>query len=257
MSTETETALVKASEGMALTALTGSPDIDAAVDAAKYAISIVVTDAISAQQADEALVRLARGSKALDAAKKPLTSLTTRIRDAINGTFSPKANTIAQASDYLREQKRGWLLAEQRKADEARRKADAEAARIAREDADRRFREEQARREAAAAGLPAPTPDPVDDAPPAQEYVPSVATKSKTGDGGGTHMTTDIREADIEDASQCPLSWLSLNKRDALLGAKAALAAGDVECNKRDGASFVFRGVRFTYRSDIAVSTKR
>ena len=208
------------------------PEIVKALESAKYAMSIVVTDAASRQMATGALLEVQRGIKAVTEARKPLKIAMVRISEAVKSRFGPIEGLLTEAVEYLEQQVKSSLEAERRASEEAR---DAEAARV-------RAAEEAARQGEGGSGAKAP--------PPAQRYIPPVETQVKAGPQGSVHLTHTL-EVLAEDFSKIPAALLQLDTAAARGWAQDMIRRGVIVVPK-DGTEVRVNGLVLRYRTDLA-----
>lgn len=214
------------------------PEVVAAQNAAKYALSLVVTDDITLQQAQEQTIIVSKGRKAVEAARKPIASIIKAASDALNAYAKKLSAPLEQAEEYIDNQIRTHVAREQAKRVEAERQ---EALRQEREAADAR----KAAAEAIAAGQPPPAPKP----PPVQEFVAPVATKATTA-VGAVHMTHTLK-VEVVNIREVPEHLLMLAP-GAQDWARDQVARGEVLLEKREGVEANHCGLRFFYVASVA-----
>lgn len=215
--------------------------IRAGLEHAKYALSCVVTDPASLEQASQIALNLVTAKKALAAKKKPITSALTAARDAVVAVFGPVEAQIAEAEKYNDNQINGYQAKLRREAEAERVRLENE--RIAAEREARRLEDERKKLEAQGVVVPPPPPAP----PPIQTYAPPAETKVRTE--AGTVSTRWTLEFEMVNAREVPEDWLLLDGKQARAwGQTHAEAEGLV---KKDGASIVHRGVRYWYEPDV------
>jgi hypothetical protein len=217
--------------GLAVRAL-ARPEIAKAMERARYALSIVVTDAASLTMATGALLDLQAGTKRLAESKKPLAVAINSIKAAVAEKFAGYEEPVAEAVKYLSEQVKAYLEAE-RKASEVARAA--ESARL-------RAAEEAARQGDGEGGPPAP--------PPAQRYIPPTVTQVKAGPQGSVHLTHTL-EIVAEDFSRIPETMLQLDAAAARGWAQDQIRKGLLDVPK-DGTEVRVIGLVLKYRTDLA-----
>jgi len=220
----TALAISTVAENMAAAALS-SPDIKAAVDAAPYAMSIVVTDEESKQAAVAALVELQRGVKAAAEGKKPITAAIKRINAVVSEQYEAVLGPVAGAVAYLENQIKTRMLAEE-----------AEKRRLARAEEIRQAEARKRAIEAERSGRPAPPPVP-------QRFIEEVRTTAKA-DGGRVSMSHRLK-VEIANVHEVNPDFLVLAPGVAAEMTRR-VASGQVEVPK-DGTKVYFSGLQLWY----------
>jgi len=199
--------------------------IPVALDAAEYAMSIVVTDAQSLREAERAIVDIARGLKAVEACRKPVTKRLDAAKSAVMAYVKTMTEPMAKADAYLGTQVTRYLS--------------KTAAMIENEKVERVAKLEAAAR----AGLP----------PPIVRSDPVVPDKLATDDGSGVSTTFNL-SIEMERPYEVPEGLLCLAP-GALAWMKDQIASGQFELAKKDGATAVHRGIRATWSLGIKRTT--
>lgn len=245
MSTEIQkTDLSAVCVGLVAESISAGRELVEAADAAKYALSIVVTDETSKQQAVEQSIKLSRGRRWLEGQRTNVTSKLRAAERAVNEYVAGHSGPMVAAEKYLDAQVLAHTREQQAAADRARRQE--EERRIAEE---KRLRDaERASREAALAGQPEPVSAPAP-LPSPTRYVEPVQTQTKVAGGSAhVHFTLGV---ELHNVHEVPDHLLILSPT-ARAWALRELELGEVVLAKRDGNSVVHHGVRLTYTAGLA-----
>ena len=214
--------LTEAAMTQVVKALGGVPEIVEAQQEAEYALSIVVTDDASCKKANEALVRIARGAKAIESGRKPLTQKLDAAKGAVMDYVKSLANPLKEADAYLQQQIRAWNA-----------KVAAEAERERRE-------RERVLAEAAKVGGPPPV---------VRSTAPTAPPTGRVEGGGSTNMVYRV-EVELVNPHEAPEQLLALAP-GAKEWAEAQIAAGNVDLPKVDGNETVYRGLRIRWATTV------
>ena len=247
---EQQEGLVQRVERVALATLEDAKLMEA-LDTAKYAMSVVVHDAETMEQASKMTLAILAGKKALAEKKKPLSVTLKSAADMLASVFRPHETALKAAGEYLDEQILQHKLKLDREARAAAAKAEQE--RLERE---RQEREAEAKRKAEAAaaeaaGRPAPPPPaPKPPAPVPYSAPPVVQTRTEAG----TVSLTWRLKCEMVNPREVPEDWLTLDAAQARAWGQSH--AAEEGLLKQEGSSVVCRGVRYWYEPDTHKSSR-
>lgn len=246
---QTET-LVQRVERVALATLNDTK-LAEALDTARYAMSVVVHDAETQEQASKMTLAILAGKKVLTEKKKPLAGAIKAASDMLANVFRTPESALKAAEDYLDRQLLDYKLKLEREARAAQAKVEQE--RLERE---RQEREAEAKRRAEAAAAEAagrPAPPPPAPKPPAPvAYVPPAVMQTRTE--GGTVSIAWRLKCEMVAPREVPEDWLVLDAAQARAWGQAHAAEEGLK--KEEGSSITHRGVRYWYEPDTHKSSR-
>lgn len=192
-----------------------------ATEEAAYALSIVVTDAASCKRANEALVRIARGTKAIESGRKPLTQKIDAAKRVVMDYVKVLAKPLEDADAYLQQQVKAFN------------------AKVAAEQERERVERERMLAEAAKAGGP----------PPVVRSTAPTAPPTGHVEGGSTNIVYRV-EVELVNPHDAPEQLLILGP-GAKDWAEAQIVAGNVDLPKVEGNETVHRGIRIRWATTV------